>query len=156
VREQGSGTRAALEEFMAEHRLGLQVTMEMASNEAIKQAVMAGMGVSLLSLHTIGLEVEHGLIATPEVEGLPVMRRWHVVHNLAKTLSPAAEAFRYFILERGEAWLAEHFPDGPRPTRTPAAEADAPDAPTADAPRSATRAARTGTTRRAPARPRPR
>ena len=113
VREQGSGTRAALEEFMAEYRLSLQVTMEMASNEAIKQAVMAGMGVSLLSLHTIGLEVEHGLIATPEVEGLPVMRRWHVVHNLAKTLSPAAEAFRYFILERGEAWLAEHFPQGP-------------------------------------------
>lgn len=152
VREQGSGTRAALEEFMAEHRLGLQVTMEMASNEAIKQAVMAGMGVSLLSLHTIGLEVEHGLIATPEVEGLPVMRRWHVVHNLAKTLSPAAEAFRYFILERGEAWLAEHFPDGPRPPRSVAAK----DAPTADSPRSATRAARTGTTRKAPARPRPR
>ena len=109
VREQGSGTRAALEEFMAEHRLGLQVTMEMASNEAIKQAVMAGMGVSLLSLHTIGLEVEHGLIATPEVEGLPVMRRWHVVHNLAKTLSPAAEAFRYFMLERAEAHMATMF-----------------------------------------------
>ena len=57
VREQGSGTRTAIEEFIAEHRLGLQVAMEMASNETIKQAVMAGMGVSLLSLHTIGLEL---------------------------------------------------------------------------------------------------
>jgi hypothetical protein len=45
----------------------------------------------------------------PEVEGLPVMRRWHVVNNLSKTLSPAAEAFRYFILERGESFLAEQF-----------------------------------------------
>ena len=41
------------------------------------------------------------------------MRRWHVVHNLAKTLSPAAEAFRYFILERGEAFLAGQFPAEP-------------------------------------------
>jgi DNA-binding transcriptional LysR family regulator len=83
--------------------------MQMSSNEAIKQAVMAGMGISLLSLHTLGLELDHGLLAVPEVEGLPVMRRWHVVNNLAKTLSPAAEAFRYFVLERGEAFLAEHF-----------------------------------------------
>ena len=52
---------------------------------------------------------EHRLIAVPETEGLPIMRRWHLVHNLAKTLSPAAEAFRYFILERGEAFLAKHF-----------------------------------------------
>jgi DNA-binding transcriptional LysR family regulator len=129
VREQGSGTRAALEEFMDEHRLRLQVVMEMASNEAIKQAVMAGMGVSLLSLHIVGLELAHGLIASPEVEGLPVMRRWHVVHNLAKTLSPAAEAFRYFILERGEAFLAEQFPERP----------GAPAVPTESAPRSAAR-----------------
>jgi LysR family transcriptional regulator, low CO2-responsive transcriptional regulator len=109
VREQGSGTRAALEEFMAEHRLGLQITMEMASNEAIKQAVMAGMGVSLLSLHTIGLEWSNGLIAAPPVEGLPLMRRWNVVNTAAKQLSPAAEAFRYFVLERGEAHLAAMF-----------------------------------------------
>jgi len=86
-----------------------RVAMQMSSNEAIKQAVMAGMGIALLSLHTLGLELDHGLIAVPEVEGLPVMRRWHVVNNAAKTLSPAAEAFRYFILDRGEAFLAEQF-----------------------------------------------
>lgn len=109
MREPGSGTRAALDEYMQAHHITPRIVMQMSSNEAIKQAVMAGMGVSLLSLHTIGLELNHGLIAAPEVEGLPVMRRWHVVNNLAKTLSPAAEAFRYFILERGEAFLAEHF-----------------------------------------------
>jgi LysR family transcriptional regulator, low CO2-responsive transcriptional regulator len=109
VREPGSGTRAALDEFMEAHQMSPRVVMQMSSNESIKQAVMAGMGVALLSLHTIGLELDYQLIATPECEGLPVMRRWHVVNNLAKTLSPAAEAFRYFILERGEAFLAKHF-----------------------------------------------
>lgn len=109
VREPRSGTRAALDEYLRAHHMTARVVMQMSSNEAIKQAVMAGMGVSLLSLHTLGLELEHCLIAVPETEGLPIMRRWHVVHNLAKTLSPAAEAFRYFILERGEAFLAKHF-----------------------------------------------
>ena len=110
MREPGSGTRAALDHFMHACRIMPRMVMQMSSNEAIKQAVMAGMGISLLSLHTIGLELHHRLIATPEVEGMPVMRRWHVVNNLAKTLSPAAEAFRYFILERGESFLAEQFP----------------------------------------------
>jgi DNA-binding transcriptional LysR family regulator len=109
VREPKSGTRAALDEYMHSHHMTARVAMQMSSNEAIKQAVMAGMGIALLSLHTLGLELSHGLIAVPETEGLPVMRRWHVVHNLAKTLSPAAAAFRYFILEHGEAFLAKHF-----------------------------------------------
>lgn len=109
MREPGSGTRAALDEYMQAQHITPRVVMQMSSNEAIKQAVMAGMGVSLLSRHTIALELDHGLIAMPEVEGLPVMRRWHVVNTLGKTLSPAAEAFRYFILERGEAFLAKHF-----------------------------------------------
>jgi LysR family transcriptional regulator, low CO2-responsive transcriptional regulator len=83
--------------------------MEMDSTEAIKQAVMAGLGVSLISLHTIGLEWRNGLIAAPAVEGLPLMRRWHVVNTAGKLLSPAAEALRYFVLERGEAHLAAMF-----------------------------------------------
>jgi DNA-binding transcriptional LysR family regulator len=109
VREPGSGTRAALDEYAQAHQLKPRVAMQMGSNEAIKQAVMAGMGVALLSLHTIGLELTHKLIVAPDVEGLPVMRRWHVVTTPAKTLSPAAEAFRYFVLERGEAFLAGLF-----------------------------------------------
>jgi len=110
MRESGSGTRAALEEYLHAHHLAPTAVMQMSSNEAVKQAVMAGMGVSLLSMHTIGLELAHGLIAVPEVEGLPVMRRWHAVHNAGKVLSPAAEAFRYFVLEEGERFLAENFP----------------------------------------------
>ena len=106
VREPGSGTRAAMEEYAAAHHLQLRVVMEMASNETIKQAVMAGMGVSLLSLHTVAFELKHGAIATPDIQGLPLVRRWHVVNTLGKLLSPPAEAFRYFVLEHGQAHLA--------------------------------------------------
>jgi LysR family transcriptional regulator, low CO2-responsive transcriptional regulator len=110
MREIGSGTRAALQEYLDEFRIEVRVVMEMNSNETIKQVVMAGLGVSLLSLHTIGNEVRQGLIAVPEVEGLPLMRRWNVVNTHAKMLSPAAEALRYFILEHGESTLAGMMP----------------------------------------------
>jgi DNA-binding transcriptional LysR family regulator len=113
VRERGSGTRAALEEYLDNYRLQPMFVMEMNSTEAIKQAVMAGLGVSLISLHTIGLEWRNGLIAAPAVEGLPLVRRWHVVNTAGKQLSPAAEALRYFVLERGEAHLAAMFDEGP-------------------------------------------
>lgn len=109
LRERGSGTRAALDMFLEHWRLEPRVVMEMTSNETIKQAVMAGMGIGFLSLHTIGLELEHGLIATVDVEGSPVVRAWNVVHTLSKLLSPAAEAFRYFMLERAESALAEKY-----------------------------------------------
>ena len=109
LREEGSGTRAALEKFLLQARVEPRVTMEMASNETIKQAVIAGMGLSFLSLHTLGLELDNGLIALLPIEGAPVVRAWNVVHTLAKLLSPAAEAFRYFVLEHGEDYLREHF-----------------------------------------------
>ncbi|QKO20601.1 LysR family transcriptional regulator [Rhodoferax sp. BAB1] len=109
VREQGSGTRAAMEKFFADANFEPKVTMEMSSNETIKQAVMAGMGLSFLSLHTIGLELDNQLVAILDVQGSPVVRAWNVVHTLSKLLSPAAEAFRYFILERGEVFLAEQY-----------------------------------------------
>ena len=109
VREEGSGTRAAMEQFFADARLEPRVAMEMSSNETIKQAVIADMGLSFLSLHTLQLELEKGLVAVLDVQGAPVLRAWNVVHTLSKVLSPAAEAFRYFMLERGEAYLAQHF-----------------------------------------------
>ena len=109
VREEGSGTRAAMEQFFADARLQPRVAMEMSSNETIKQAVIADMGLSFLSLHTLQLELEKGLVAVLDVQGAPVLRAWNVVHTLSKVLSPAAEAFRYFMLERGEAYLAQHF-----------------------------------------------
>ena len=108
-REHGSGTRAALEKFLQRQTVELNIAMEADSNETIKQAVMAGMGISFLSLHTIGLELDHRLLNIIPVEGAPVVRKWNCVHTLSKVLSPAAESFRYFILERGEAALAKQF-----------------------------------------------
>jgi DNA-binding transcriptional LysR family regulator len=108
VRESGSGTRSALESFFEQHRVTPRVTMEMSSNETIKQAVMAGLGLSFVSLHTVGLEVRSGLLAVLDLANTPVMRVWNVVHLQSKVLSPAAEAFRYFIIEHGEAHLKAH------------------------------------------------
>ncbi len=105
AREQGSGTRNAMEAFFAEHRHTPRIAMEMSSNETIKQAVIAGMGLSFLSLHTVGLELRSGLLAVLDIAGTPVMRMWNVVHLGSKVLSPAAEAFRYYLIEQGAAFL---------------------------------------------------
>ena len=108
VRERGSGTRKAMEDFFAANAFTPRIAMEMSSNETIKQAVMAGLGVSFLSLHTLGLELRSGLIARLEVTGTPVIKTWYLVHLLAKVLSPAAEAFRYAMLEQAETYLRAH------------------------------------------------
>lgn len=109
LREAGSGTRAALERFCEEHHLQLQVAMEMPSNEAIKQAVMAGLGLSFLSLHTVGLELDNGLLAVLPVEHAPVVRQWYVVHPERKPLSPPAEAYRQFVVAQGQLLIGERF-----------------------------------------------
>ena len=108
VREAASGTRALMDSFFREYHVEPRIAMEMPSNETIKQAVMAGMGLSFLSLHTLGLELRTRLIEIVPVEGCPLVRTWNIVHLQSKVLSPAAEALRYFILEHGEAHLAEH------------------------------------------------
>ena len=109
MREAGSGTRSTFEEYLLRHRVELPLFTEMQSNESIKQAVMAGMGISFLSLHTVGLELHDGLLVVPRMQGMPVLRRWYAVNSAYKLLSPAAEAFRYFILEHAETLLAQSF-----------------------------------------------
>ena len=107
-REPGSGTRKAMGDFFRAQQISPHLTMEMSSNETIKQAVMAGMGLGFLSLHTMGLELRSGLLQILHVDNTPIMRTWNIVHLLSKILSPAAEAFRYFVLERGEEMLRAH------------------------------------------------
>ena len=109
VREKGAGTRAAMEKFFEDTHVEPRMKIQLNSNEIIKQAVMAGLGLGFLSLHTIGLELEHKLICMLDVEGAPVVRSWNVVHTQSKMLSPAAEAFRYFMLEEAESHLAQRF-----------------------------------------------
>jgi LysR family transcriptional regulator, low CO2-responsive transcriptional regulator len=105
VREPGSGTRLAMQQFFEQLQLRCNVGMEMASNETIKQAVMAGMGVSFISRHTIELEIQTNRLAILDVRGTPVIRQWHVAHLAKKRLSPTASAFKEFVLTQGRELL---------------------------------------------------
>ncbi len=101
VREAGSGTFIAMERFFEEHGIDLATGMELTSNEAIKQAVEAGLGLGIVSIHTLELELEAGRLVVLDVEHFPILRHWYVVHREGKRLSPVAQAFRDFVL--GEA-----------------------------------------------------
>ncbi|HRJ68850.1 MAG TPA: LysR family transcriptional regulator [Beijerinckiaceae bacterium] len=105
-REQGSGTRSIFDYFIGDitlHRA--QVGIELGSNETIKQAVMAGLGVALISAHTIAAEVQDGRLRCLDVEGLPIIRQWFVVNRADREISPIAQAFRAFVTERGAHFL---------------------------------------------------
>ena len=105
AREVGSEVRHVLDAFLKEHRLAPRIAMEVPSNETIKASVMAGLGVALLSLHAVANELRHGTLQILEFEGTPIMRTWNIVHEASKVLSPAAEAFRYYVIEEAENWL---------------------------------------------------
>jgi DNA-binding transcriptional LysR family regulator len=110
IREPGSGTRAAMERFFGERGVQLRQPVELASNEAVKQAVMAGMGLSFISEHSIGLELSVGRIAKLDVIGTPVIRHWHIVHRPEKQLLPMAQAFLEFMRAEAPRLIAEQPP----------------------------------------------
>ncbi len=97
TRERGSGTRSALERFFENHGVVVKTTMEMTSNEAIKQAVEAGLGLGLASVHTLALELETKRLVILDVEDFPILRHWYVVYRKGKRLSPVAQAFREYV-----------------------------------------------------------
>lgn len=99
VREKGSGTRSAMEYVFSEHGISPPIVMEMPSNETIKQAVMAGMGLSFLSLRTVRHELASGHLALVDIAGLPIIRQWYVTHLSSKRLSPAAKVLKTFLIE---------------------------------------------------------
>ena len=106
VREQGSGTRSAIERFFASNKLKLTNTLEMSSNEAIKHVVAAGLGLGIISEHTASLELATDTLVALVVEGFPIMRHWHIVMRQGKRLSPPAEAFRKFLLQEAPRYVA--------------------------------------------------
>jgi LysR family transcriptional regulator, low CO2-responsive transcriptional regulator len=105
VREQGSGTRTAMERFFAEKKVLLSTGMEMSSNEAIKQAVQAGLGLGIVSVHTLELELETRRLAILDVESFPILRHWYVVHRQGKRLSPVAQLFKGFVIKEARGLL---------------------------------------------------
>jgi DNA-binding transcriptional LysR family regulator len=102
LREQGSGTRGVMERFFTSNHLAMPGSMEMHTNEAIKQSVQAGMGLSITSLHGIELKLETNRLVILNVANFPIMRHWHIVHRANKRLSTAARAFKQFLLTEAE------------------------------------------------------
>ena len=93
MRESGSGTRLAAERCFEDAGVEPRVRMELGANEAVKQGVIAGLGVSVLSRGTVALELRHGYLVELDVKPFPIIRHWHVVWPKGKRLSLAAEAF---------------------------------------------------------------
>ena len=102
-RENGSGTRKALEDFLLSQQLKLTPSMILGSSETIKQAVMADLGISALSRHSVTLELATNSLVELDIWGFPLIRRWYLVHHKTKCLSPAAQTFIDFILYEKEA-----------------------------------------------------
>ena len=97
MREQGSGTRRACEEYFKDKRVHFKQTLEVASTDAQRECAVAGLGVALLTRHAVSLELATGLLRELPVEELPLYRSWCVVQAKAKRLSPVAHAFVGFI-----------------------------------------------------------
>ena len=102
VREPGSGTRGATEELFAEAGIALTPYMELGSGEAIKQAIMAGIGISVVPLASLSLELRYEQIVLLNVENFPLHRTWHAAHLKGKQLGLTAKVFLDFLIEEGK------------------------------------------------------
>jgi DNA-binding transcriptional LysR family regulator len=107
MREVGSGTRQAVEKMLMENEISIRVRLELGSNEAIKQAVAGGLGISVLSRHCLALDGESGQVVVLNVEGFPIQRHWHLVYPKGKQLSIIARTFFDYLRDEGQQVLEE-------------------------------------------------
>ncbi len=110
VREPGSGTRNLMERFFARTHVAPPIGMQIDSNETIKQAVIACLGISFISGHTVGAELADGRLVALDVKGLPVVRQWHVVHLGQRRPVPACRALIDFLVEHAGSFLPDVLP----------------------------------------------
>ncbi len=108
MREPGCGTYLALDKIVGERKIQFKHHMELGSNEAIKQAVMSGLGISLLSIYALTHELESGELAILDVVGFPYIDEWHVIYPKGKKLSIVAQAFYDYLLSEGRELVQEH------------------------------------------------
>ncbi len=111
VRERGSGTRIAMQRFCSEQDIQFKTAMEMPSNEAIKQAVSAGLGLGLISVHTLQQELALKKVKILQVDRLPITRFWYIVHHKQKILSPAMVLFSDFVIQNTQQIWCLKYPD---------------------------------------------
>jgi DNA-binding transcriptional LysR family regulator len=107
AREKGSDTWNVMAEAFGAHLERVNFAMKIRSTETVKQAVIAGMGVSLLSAHTIGRELKSGSLTVLDVQGFPLISSWYVVHRRNKRLPPVASSFRNFLLRDAAALIEQ-------------------------------------------------
>jgi molybdate transport repressor ModE-like protein len=105
TRELGSGTRMLMEQLFEVNDVQPTIGMVMSSNETIKQAVIAGLGIAFISAHTVATEIEDGRLIMLDVAGLPVVRQWYVVRRQDKVLLPPAQAMLDFLAAEGAKYL---------------------------------------------------
>jgi DNA-binding transcriptional LysR family regulator len=110
VRERGSDTWKSMRDGFGGDLSGLNIAMEIRSTETIKQAVMAGLGLSFLSAHTVSRELHAGSLCVLDVKGFPLMLNWYVVHRRTKRLPPVAQAFKDFLLSEGASQIEQIVP----------------------------------------------
>jgi DNA-binding transcriptional LysR family regulator len=108
MREQGSGTRSSVERFFAEKALPMSASMEMNTNGAIKQGVEVGLGLGIVSLHTVEEEVEARRLIVLDVECFPLMRQWYIVYRAGKRLPAAALAFQDFVRSEAKRFVKKN------------------------------------------------
>ncbi len=104
IREQGSGTRFATEKFLNKLNVSLNIRMTIESNEAIKHSVMSGLGLAILSQHTLAFGDSKGLVKL-DVQQFPILSKWYLVKHKHKQLSPIAKTFLAFLESEGRAEL---------------------------------------------------
>jgi LysR family transcriptional regulator, low CO2-responsive transcriptional regulator len=107
IREQGSGTRMLMETFFEDASFAPTIGMEIGSNETIKQAVIAGLGIAFISAHTVAVELSDGRLTALRVAGLPIVRKWFVVRMREKAVMPAYEAMWEFLTSEAHKHLPE-------------------------------------------------
>lgn len=113
MREPGCGTCLALDKLIGERKIHFKSHMELGSNEAIKQAVMSGLGISMLSMYALTHELQSGELVILDVIGFPYMDEWHVIYPKGKKLSIVAQAFYDYLLNEGRELVQEHLPKMP-------------------------------------------
>ena len=117
MREPGSGTRMAAQQLFAEHGLTPNVRMELSTNEAIKQAILGGLGVSILSKYTMGLDTEHDDLIVLDVQGFPLDGHWYFAYPTGKQLSVVAQSFMEFVRNEAKGMVFDHLRKGHTPEK---------------------------------------
>lgn len=108
-REKGSGTRSAVEKFFTEHNMNISNKLELTSNEAVKQAILAGLGYSLMPIIGLRNELTMGQLEIYPIQGLPIRSQWNLIWHKGKQFSPVTETYIQYLIQHKDQLIANYF-----------------------------------------------